>query len=99
MGHLLGASGPYAGALRRVPSYRTNEPGWAHAVIDNLLDFCDVVIDDIVYIQGRSLNPKKSVWVQVRQRLREYGIATPAWPDEPRTREEAVALLRERFRR
>jgi hypothetical protein len=92
-----GAAGPFAGALRHVASYKTSERYWASEVIDVLMDHGDVCIDDIVYIEASSLHPKKPIWAQVRQRLREHGIATPAWPDEPRTREETVALLRARF--
>jgi hypothetical protein len=80
MGHVpsppFGPTGPFRGAVRRVATYRTSQPGWASLAIDDLMDRRDVVVDNVL-IQGRSLNPRASVWMQLRQRLAERGIRTP----------------------
>jgi hypothetical protein len=87
MGHYpaspTGATGPFRGAVRRVPTYRTTQRGWAVLAIDALLDRRDIVVDN-VFIAGRSLNPRVAVWFQLRARLLAHGIETPREvPDEP----------------
>jgi hypothetical protein len=98
MGHFspTGATRPFSGAIRRVPTFRTTERGWTEIAIDHLLNYEDIVVDN-VFIDARLLSTRGPVWPQLRQRLAEYGIKTPREPYEPRTREEAVALLRARF--
>jgi hypothetical protein len=87
-----GATGPFRGAVRRVPTHWTSEPGWAEQAIQNLLDRRDIVVDG-VFIRGRSLNPRVAVWPQLRARLRAHGIETPREvPDEPTSAAEWRAL-------
>ena len=80
MGHVpsppLGATGPFHGAVRRVATYRTSQRGWADRAIDRLLDEDEIIVDD-VFIDGRSLNPRQSVGLQLRQRLAARGVRVP----------------------
>jgi hypothetical protein len=91
-GRALGATGPFRGPLRRVATFSTSQRGWASLAVDRLLNFSDVVVDG-VYVTARSLNPRISVWHQLRQRLAAHGIRTPIeMPDPPMSADEWRAM-------
>jgi hypothetical protein len=83
----VGYNGNPAGARRalRIPSFRTDRPGWADHVIQALLDR-EVILVDNVLVDGASMNPKIPVWSQLRRRLMAHGVRVPVVPpddDEP----------------
>jgi hypothetical protein len=75
MGHYASPTGPFVRPVP-VPTFWTAESGWAGCAIAVLLDERDAVVDGI-FIAGQSLNPKVSVWLQLRKRLRAHGIVVP----------------------
>jgi hypothetical protein len=67
------------GAARRVPRFRTTAPGWDEAAVCLLLDLEDVIVDG-VFIDAGTMGRRRSVWAQLRERLRPHGIRLPVVP-------------------
>jgi hypothetical protein len=82
-------SRPPAAARRalRIPSFRTDQLGWDEAAICLLLDFEDVIVDG-VYVDASTMSPRRSVWAQLRERLRPHGIRLPLVPPSDAARFE-----------
>jgi hypothetical protein len=84
MGHYpsspTGGTGPLRAAVSPIATFSTSELDWTEHVIDLLLNYEDVIVDNVL-IEGCKLNPRAGpVWAQVRRLLAQHGVRTPVIP-------------------